>query len=206
LLIDPEDASDPIEVMFNPNTYSIGKSVQWNATSDVRTNAPALTFGGGGARELSLELFFDVTESTEDQPDVRLETDPIVRLSRIMRDKTKPRPPICTIDWGGASTEDFPFTGLVSKLEQKFTLFHASGRPLRATLTLTFTEFLSRTDDLLETDPELTTRTVRRGDTLASIAWEVYRDPAAWRVIAVANGIVDPFRVPPGTKLTLPKQ
>jgi nucleoid-associated protein YgaU len=203
---DADGEDDLIRVMFNPNTYSISKSVQWNATTDVRTNAPALTFGGGGARELSLELFFDVTESTDEDPDVRDETDDIVRLTRIMRDKSKPRPPICTVDWGGATTEDFPFKGLVSSLAQRFTLFHESGRPLRATLTVTFTEFLSRTDDLLETDPELTTRTVRRGDTLASIAWEVYRDPAAWRVIAVANGITDPFRVLPGTKLTLPKQ
>lgn len=209
LSILPEDAAEAdeaIRVMFNPNTYTISKSVQWHATNDARTNAPAITFGGGGARELALELFFDVTESTEDGPDVRAETDQIVRLTRIMRDKSRPRPPICTVDWGGATTADFPFTGLVSNLTQKFTLFHESGRPLRATLTVTFTEFLSRTDDLLQTDPELTTRTVRRGDTLTSIAWEVYRDPSEWRVIALANGIIDPLLVVAGMKLTLPKR
>ncbi len=65
---------------------------------------------------------------------------------------------------------------------------------------------MNRTDDQRETDPELTTRTVRRGDTLASIAAQTYRNPTLWRVIARTNRIEDPFRVLPGTKLTLPKQ
>jgi nucleoid-associated protein YgaU len=41
---------------------------------------------------------------------------------------------------------------------------------------------------------------------LASIAAEVYRNPAAWRVIASTNRIENPFALVPGTKLTLPKQ
>jgi nucleoid-associated protein YgaU len=205
LTISPEDG-DEIDVMFNPTSYSITKSVVWNRTNDARANAPSVSFGGGAARELTLELFFDVTESTDRRKDVRNETDDIVALTRIMRDKEKPRPPVCTINWGRSTTQDFPFTGLVSSLSQRFTLFDSSGRPLRATLGVTFTEFLSRTDDLLETDPELTTRTVRRGDDLARIAAEVYRDPAAWRLIATANRLENPFQLVVGAILTLPKR
>jgi len=205
LSIKPEDA-DEFDVRFNPNTYTISKQVNWNRSNDARANAPTVAFGGGGASELSLELFFDVTESSAKRPDVRDETDDLVFLTRIMRDKEKPRPPICTVKWDGNSTADFPFTGLVSSLTQRFTLFHSSGRPLRATLNVTFTEFLSRTDDLLETDPELTTRTVRRGDRLSDIAAELYLDPAAWRVIALANQIENPLLLPAGLVLTIPKR
>ena len=53
---------------------------------------------------------------------------------------------------------------------------------------------------------ETTTRVVRRGDTLAGIAAEVYSDPTKWRVIADANAIENPFVLPAGSKLTLPKQ
>lgn len=73
-------------------------------------------------------------------------------------------------------------------------------------MKVSFLEFLVLEDDQRKTDPELTTRVVRRGDTLASIAAEVYRDVSAWRVIASANRIDDPFNVPAGVKLTLPKQ
>jgi len=203
----------PIEVMFNPNSYTITKGVVWDpstkttagsATSDVKANAPATSFGGGQSRQLALELFFDTTESNALTRDVRLQTDQIVRLTRIERKNG--RPPVCTVLWGPQKTEDFPFVGTLSNLTQSFVLFDQIGRPLRATLNLTFNEFLNRGDDERITDPQTTTRIVRRGDSLASIAAEVYRNPAEWRVIANANGIENPFDLPAGSKLTLPKQ
>ena len=195
-----------IFVMFNPNSYTITKQVVWNRMSDARANAPTVAFGGGGARELALELFFDATESPDEDRDVRKQTDGIAALTRIIRDKQKPRPPLCKIDWGQSPKDsEFPFTGLASSLTQRFTLFDSSGRPLRATVNVTFNEFLSRDDDLLKTDPELTTRTVRRGDKLSDIAAEMYSDPAAWRVIALANRIENPLLLPAGTTLTIPK-
>ena len=208
------EADGAIEVLFNPTTYSISKSVSWEPSSgrarsgagnDSRTNAPTTAFGGGGSRQLSLELFYDVTDRAAAGADVRDETDKIVYLTRIRRDLQDLRPPVCKIDWGGKSL-DFPFTGTVSQLDQQFLLFHESGRPLRAVLKVVFAEFMVLGDDQLETDPELTTRVVRRGDTLASIAAEVYRDPSAWRLIATANRIENPFALTPGAKLTLPKQ
>lgn len=212
MTIQPQGGAE-IKVMFNPNSYTITKTVMWNAATstttstaptDGRANAPTTTFGGGASRQLALELFFDVTESPDQEKDVRADTDKIVKLTRI--EPKQGRPPVCTVQWGGKSTEDFPFIGTISSLTQRFMLFHESGRPLRATLNVSFTEFLNRTDDQRKTDPEMTTRIVRRGDSLASIAAEVYRNPALWRVIAEANRIEDPFRVPAGSKLTLPKR
>ena len=207
---DPKDpikteADGSITVAFNPTTYSISKSLSWNGPPDRRTNAPTLTFGGGNSRQLALELFFDSTEMPEPERDVRRQTDRIVKLTHILRHLDNPRPPICTLHWGGRS-EDFPFVGTVSSLEQHFLLFHASGQPLRATLKVAFKEFLVLSDDQRKTDPELTTRVVRRGDSLASIAAQVYDDPSAWRVIARANHIENPLAMVPGTKLTLPKR
>ena len=46
--------------------------------------------------------------------------------------------------------------------------------------------------------------TVKRGQTLASIATQEYGDPRMWRPIADANGIDDPMRLHPGTLLVLP--
>lgn len=201
------DGGKRFSVMFNPNSYTITKAVTWHPLADVRANAPSLAFGGGGARELALELFFDSTESPPEKRDVRTETDQLVKLTRIQRDDKKQRPPpVCTIEWGGSDHKDFPFKGLVTSLSQRFTLFDESGQPMRAILNVTFMEFLSREDDLRKTDPELTTRTVRRGDSLASIAADVYGDAALWRVIALANRIADPFRLIAGIKLVLPKR
>ncbi|HVP98337.1 MAG TPA: LysM peptidoglycan-binding domain-containing protein [Roseiarcus sp.] len=219
MTISPEPKSNlaPIEVLFNPNAYSISKSVSWSAATgagnaagqtDRRKNAPALQFGGGQSRTLSLELFFDTTEETDDaKKDVRSLTNNIVKLTRIVRDLDPQRPPVCVVSWGKETPpgSDFPFTGVVSQLTQRFNLFMADGRPVRATLTVAFTEYLDPTKDELENDPEFTTRLVKRGDTLSSIAGQVYRDPTNWRVIAEVNGVDDARRIAVGLRLNIPK-
>lgn len=211
LTIRPEFAErddQSIQVQFNPNSYTVTKGVVWTpstvATADAKANAPILSFGGGEARGLELELFFDTTEEVDlPNRDVRVQTDRIVQLTQISRKKG--RPPVCTVHWGSNESEDFPFKGVITKLAQHFVLFDQDARPLRARLNVTFTEFLNRDDDERETDPETTTRIVRRGDSLASIAADAYGDPAQWRLIALANGLEDPFVLPAGSSLTLPQ-
>ena len=219
LTITPEPASNllPIEALFNPNTYSITKSVSWTSATpnslsaggtDRKKNAPPLQFGGGESRSLSLELFFDTTEETnEAKRDVRNLTNQIAKLTRIVRDLDPQRPPICVVSWGRATPagSDFPFTGVVSQLTQSFSLFLSDGRPVRANLTATFIEYLDPTKDALENDPEFTTRLVKRGDTLSSISAEVYGDPTLWRAIAEANRLNDPRQVPVGLRVNIPK-
>ena len=219
MTITPEPASNlaPIEVLFNPNTYSISKTVSWTGATgngsaagqtERRKNAPALQFGGGQSRSLSLDLFFDTTEATDDaSKDVRKLTNQIVKLTRIVRDLDPQRPPVCVVSWGRETPpgSDFPFTGVVAQLTQRFNLFLPDGRPVRANLTVAFTEYLDPTKDELENDPEFTTRLVKRGDTLSSISGNVYGDPTLWRVIAEANRLDDPRLVPVGLRLNIPK-
>ncbi len=202
-----------IEVLFNPNSYSITKSVTWSppkpadgtsAETQNNVNAPTLSFGGGGSRQLTLELFFDVTEQQPAVSDVRKLTDKIVKLTQIDRTLEPLRPPTCEVAWGKGSA-DFPFVGVVSNLIQKFTLFKVTGEPVRANLTVTFVEFLDPKVDLRQTDPELTTRVIKRNDTLSSIAAEMYLNPTLWRVIAEANRLDDPRHLEIGRRLTIPK-
>jgi nucleoid-associated protein YgaU len=47
--------------------------------------------------------------------------------------------------------------------------------------------------------------TVKDGDTLQSVAFQAYGDPTRWRDVAIANDIDNPFEVPRGTNIALPK-
>lgn len=218
----PPSKLPEITVQFNPTAYSITKPVTWSPQSSTGTsastasttqsatqinlNAPVLQFGGGGSRTLALELFFDVTEPVEGKPvdDVRQLTNKIVKLTRIERDTNQP--PICTVSWGNPlDPPEFPFIGVVTNLVQNFTLFKSDGKPLRARLTVTFTEWIDREKDLKQTDPEQTTRLVKRGDTLSSLAAEVYGDPNLWRIIAQANNLDDPRHLKVSNPLIIPK-
>ncbi len=204
------------KVLFNPNAYSITKTVTWSpigaagsggAQTDRKVDAPPLTYGGGASRSLSLELFYDVTEPINGVTidDVREKTNEIVKLTLIQRELK--RPPAVQISWGAAppANSDFPFTGVVSTLTQRFTLFGSDGKPLRATLNVTFTEFLDPELNQRQTDPEFTTRRLKRGDTLSGIAAEVYRNPTLWRLIAEANNLDDPRHLTIGQTLAIPK-
>lgn len=205
-------------VLFNPNSYSITKTVTWNQTgapaaapgaqgaaggkTQIYLDAPTLNFGGGGSRQLTLNLFFDVTESPG--VDVRSKTADIVKLTKKDREQKCPLP--CRISWGGGGDNyDFPFTGVITSLTQNFVLFDADGIPLRANLTVILTEYPDPEKNQRETDPELTTCVIKAGDTLSSIAGELYGDPGLWRTIAAANGLDDPRRLKPGQRLTIPK-
>lgn len=203
-----------ISAQFNPETYSVSKSVNWGppdnssgqgANTERQVNAPTIEFKGGASRQLSLELFFDVTEA-ENGEDVRQATNKIVALTRIERDQDHPR--VCEVSWGEAPVgSDFPFVGVITSLSQNFTLFKSNGKPLRAKLQLTFLEFLAPLADKRQTDPELTTRIIKRGDSLSSIAAQVYKNPKRWRIIAEANQLDDPRNLEMyiGRTLTIPK-
>jgi hypothetical protein len=212
--------NDAFEVMFNPNTYTIAKSVTWgaptgekrgSASSNRHLNAPVIDFGGGGSRQLQFELFYDSTELSLPEwgmyADVRMETDKLVALTRI--DRAIGRPRAVQLEWGGGSSnavrKDLPMVGVVTSLSQRFSLFAPDGTPLRANLTVAVTEFIDPKKDRRKTDPESTIRVVKRGDSLMSIADEQYADPGRWRIIAEANGLDDPRRVPVGMTLTIPK-
>ena len=215
---DLKTESKPFSVLFNPNSYSITKTVTWNQTgapaaasggkagagnnTQIYLDAPTLNFGGGGSRQLTLNLFFDVTEKKG--ADVRSEIAEIVKLTKKDREQKCPKP--CKISWGGGGDNyDFPFVGVITSLTQSFVLFDGSGTPLRANLTVILTEYPDPEKNQRETDPELTTRVVKAGDTLSSIAGELYGDPGLWRTVADANGLDDPRRLQPGKRLTIPK-
>ena len=204
-----------ITLMFNPESYSITKNVTWNTGGNLTCkgtetqrllNAPGLTFGGGSGRILTFQrLFFDITEKIDGKQynDVRKLTDKIAALTRIERDTGEP--PLCELSWGTAPAgSDFPFTGVLTNLVQNFLLFRRDGKPVRAELTLTFTEYIDPLDDQRITDPELTTRVIKRGDTLASISAESYGDPTRWRLIAEANQLDDPRELTIGRLLSIP--
>jgi nucleoid-associated protein YgaU len=140
--------------------------------------------------------------SQRDATDVRRHTDRIAALAEVDRDLH--RPPICRLEWG---TFDI-FTGVLTSVQQTFTLFLEDGTPVRATLSCSFAEATraarSSARELHSADVTKT-RQVRRTDTLHSLAAEEYNDPSLWRHIARANGIVNPRELMPGTVLTIPK-
>src|SRR5438876_109092 len=129
--IQPEGKS-AFRVLFNPSQYGIDKANQIAEAAVPGLEAPILQYVHGNTRTLSMELFFD---TYEERIDVRTHTDKVYGLLKI--DSSTHAPPICQITWGS-----FNFRGVLDRVSGKFTLFLSDGTPVRATLSVTFKEYI----------------------------------------------------------------
>lgn len=200
------ETDERIEVMFNPEEYTLSES---NLIAEIPIPGaprPPLQYVRGQARQLSMELFFDTYEISgraraegRSDVDVRALTTQITNLAR-ERPETG-APPVLLFSWGG-----FAFRCLLAEATQRIMMFSESGTPVRANLSVTFREF---EEAVVEVERGLfigppTVRQVIEGDALSFIAGEATGDPAQWRAIAEANGIDDPFNPPVGQSLVVP--
>ena len=102
----------------------------------------------------------------------------------------------------------FLFEAVIDKISQRFTMFLADGTPVRATLSVTFTQYKTIQEQLQQPRRNSADKTKRRmvegPDDLWLLADREYGDVARWRHIARANRIDDPRRLVAGTVLVLP--
>lgn len=192
---------DPIiPLRFNPTEYQLQKSNNFAEIAIPGLESPPIQFVRGSSEKFTAELLVDTSDTLED---VRKRyTDKLRNLMNINADLHAP--PIVRLMW-----DDQLFKGVVESLNTTYTLFTPDGVPIRAKLSLTLKEYRPVEIQVKEnpkSSPNVEkSHTVRRGDTLASIASLAYNDPTRWREIALNNGILDPRRLAPGQVLNLPR-
>lgn len=189
-----------IPFRFNPTEFQIAKTNTFAELAIPGLQSPPLQYVRGGSEKLTLDLIVDTSDSLKD---VRKEyTDALRALMGIENEIHAP--PIIKLVWN----KDV-FTGVMESLTITYTLFDPKGVPLRAKCSVGIKEFSTVMQKLLEQpthSPDFDKSwTVRRGDTLSSIAGALFQDPAQWRAIARANGIDDPRSVEPGRELAIPR-
>ncbi|MDC0832596.1 LysM peptidoglycan-binding domain-containing protein [Geitlerinema sp. CS-897] len=201
LKIIPEEG-DEIEVLFNPNKIKIDKSFQWRSTPKPQSDVSQPQPTHGDAATLTIdELFFDTYET---RSNVRDRTDRLFQLTVVNGELH--RPPIVTLQWGTWTFDDFQW--VLQRFSQSFTLFLDDGTPVRATLNCVFKQWISNQEEAQRQNKQSSdvpkTHTVKRGETLSSIAGKEFKDPTRWRAIARANDIDNPRRLEPGRILAIP--
>lgn len=210
-----------LEVDFNPTEFTFAKGAQIAEIAIPGLDMPILQFVRGQTETLSLDLFFDSTDTGMDDSAVPVTecTDRFYQLIKI--DPETHAPPVCRFVWGQAGFPGSKLTGrwasqnrqngfqcIVESVRQRFTLFSPLGVPLRATLTVALREYRTLQQQVQEirfrSSDRTRTHVVQRGDTLSRLAAQAYDDPSRWRAIAEHNGIIDPLDLQPGVVLEIP--
>jgi len=207
--LEPEQGPK-IQCLFNPAELTIAKSNTWKAASSKGKNTPSLRFQEGQSGTLSMSLTLDTTDTGSP---VTTHTNALMRLMRVDpglagadSQRNKSRPPWVRFHWG-----DFhSFKAIVEKLQIKFTYFSSEGVPLRAKADITLKQYEDE-DAWAPQNPTSGTpiphriHQVQPGETLDRIAALRLGDPTRWRLVAEANGMVDPLNLRPGDAIVIPE-
>lgn len=182
-----QQGSKKYEVMFNPSEYTYSQESHLSGdNANVQFNQ--ITDG-----DFTVELLFDTYETGEDVRQATHLKEIVQLIQPTVAQGQAKEPPLCSFVWGG-----FSFTGVVSKIDQNFTLFLESGVPVRARVNLTLKRVMTAEEALAAAGIEACRKlwTVRGNDRLDLIAAETLGHSERWTEIAEHNNITDPFHFP----------
>jgi hypothetical protein len=203
-----------VKVQFNPESLKVtfaNQLVQPSSGGD-KSGTPTRQFVGAGTTKLALQLWFDVTALSSDQPnvtDVRRLTQEVAyfitpKEERDDKGEKQFVPPAVRFLWGS-----FQFDGMLDSLEESLEFFSPDGRPLRANMSLALSQqkitvfaFGKATGDgsggprVPRTPGQRPLTPAVAGSTLQGLADRQGRGD--WQSIATANGIENPRLLAPG--------
>lgn len=192
------EPKDTVVVPFNPNEYDVDSGVQYSEQGVPGYTSPVTQFVNGDADTLSMELFFDRYEASED---VRQDTAKIESLLDL--DEERHAPPVLRVAWA-----ELQFTCVLESANTTYTLFLPDGTPARARTNVTFKEYTPLEKQFREKAGDSTKNerihVVKEGETLPGISDYQYGEAGKWREIASENDVSNPRSLEPGTELTIP--
>ncbi len=222
LCITNKSTNKKIYAMYNPESYTQQRGAKYSEAPGLSSNMPSIQFVHGMSETLQMELFFDTYGAFGDvggsmsdklmlngmalspapmKPDVRKFTSKIYDLMII--NPSTHVPPLLKVEWG-----TLQFEGHLVSCEQKFTMFNQLGTPVRATLNVSFKQYM-KPSQIAKMKPNESPdtakyRTVHEGDALWRFSTKEYGRPQEWRAIANENAIHNPRLLDTGAMIKLP--
>ena len=195
-----------VEFVFNPSKIEINAGASWEQPTKAGSKkASDPQFKGTTPATMALELILDQWDVRNKSRNVIADVNTLISWTRpttSARGAKKPQPPKVRLEWA------LPwFDCYVVSVKATYTMFDKTGVPVRATVSLQLKEFGTKDAKQNPTSGSLAghqSHLVVEGDSLPLLAHRYYEKAEYWRGVAIANGIDDPLRVRPGTRILLP--
>jgi hypothetical protein len=188
-----ESAGGDFTIPINPENYSQSYKVGLKEKAAGGNQGSAPEYQLTAPEQLKLDFLLDNTGTIEgnvlDGTEVADQVEKL--LSTIYRMQGNSHQPArLKIQWG----KFFTFDCMLASVDINYVLFRASGAPLRAKVSASFTQYVEDTKRVAKEDkhsPDLY-RSVRvsDGDTLPLLTYKSYGDPALYLKVAYYNELV----------------
>ncbi|MCA6924674.1 CIS tube protein [Pectobacterium versatile] len=192
---------------LNPNSikHNFGISYTNSGLQQQGDISPKTAFKGYESEKLDFELLLDgtgVTGNTSTNT-VQKQLSTLKKVTYAYNgEQHEPYPVV--ISWGSSVS----FRGRLTSININYSLFDSSGNPLRATVSLSFTKFLTQKEKSAlkkQSSPDLTHMIeFKAGDTLPMLCHKIYNDSSYYLEVARANHLISTRQIKPGTRLYFP--
>ena len=190
------------ESYVNPSEIVLSYEMEYDSGSGAGSTGSRMDFKKVKPGDLQLTLFIDGTGANGRLIDVQHKVEEFQTLTGYNGDIHRPN--YLKVVWGTIQVKRC----VLKSASIAYKMFKPSGVPLRAVITATFTDTVAdqtRVALAQDSSPDLThVRTLRAGDTLAALCFDIYGDPHLYLKVARANGLDGVRHVPAGTRVRFP--
>ena len=206
--VEPPGLFPPIEFAYNPDSYKETFVGNWKQIIQPASQGGTPQWLGVTPQQVTVKILLDefaVPPPIMPLAAVIMQLKQMVLPTAFSTATGTASAPLVMFMWGANIIMDLAYIKSVEVTYERFML----GEPVRATAAVLL-QGVPLPAPLGATNPTSggvatrKTRTMVAGDTLASIAYQEYKDANKWRALAEANGIDDPLRVKTGTVIAVP--
>jgi hypothetical protein len=179
----------PYSVMINPDSIKWNRSIEYNEQQAPDSSSPSQKYKSTPSDKLNFDIVIDCT-GVVDPTRTSMETE-ISALKSIVFTYNGQihRPNFVKVQWG----QNITFNGVLTQFDTTYSLFAPNGSPLRAKISLGFSQYIS-TSTVAKKDneqsPDITHMiTVVSGATLPQLCLQVWQDDSYYIQVARYNDL-----------------
>ncbi len=194
-----------VEALFNPDTYSRSYGVNYYESKVIGESATTQTFAGMAGNDMKLKLIADGTGVIPLPSGISNVDGYIKKIYDVIykMDGTKHRPNFLKVEWGSLA-----FICVCTSINITSSLFNEDGSTLRASIELSLSktvDFKTKEKEAKKNSPDLThVRTVKAGDTLPLMTYNIYGDSSYYLEVARVNKLKSVQAIKPGDQIYFP--
>lgn len=199
------EAKARFEALINPETYTLEYKVAMSSGQGHGTSGAQIKYEYTPPQELTFDFLFDNTGLIDGKPRPDGVFDDVNAFRRLLIEfqGSSHEPYHLKLVWG-----NLVFKGRAVEVGITYKLFNPDGQPIRAVVRVKFKgsiEEKKRASLEYRQSADVThRRTVRPGDTLPLLCYEIYGDPRHYLFVAAANRLDDFRTLTVGDQLVFP--